>query len=88
MGIMRISTSKELRDEYYEVVHFYIYSEGDLGSSHVILRVNVLSRYHVSIISFKAAKTRWMDVTAYPSIVDEETEAQAGYVTCLRSYRK
>ena len=56
MGIMRISTSKELRDEHYEVVHFYIYSEGDLGSSHIILRVNVLSRYHVSIISFKAGK--------------------------------
>lgn len=34
------------------------------------------------------AKTLWVDVTAYPSIVDEETEAQAGYVTCLRSYRE
>lgn len=34
------------------------------------------------------AETLWVDVTAYPTIVDEETEAQAGYVTCLRSYRK
>lgn len=56
MGIIRISTSKELRGEYYEVVHFYIYSEGDQGSLHVILRVNVLSRYHVSITSFNAGK--------------------------------
>lgn len=56
MGIVRISTSKELRGEYYEVVHFYIYSEGDQGSLHIILRVNVLSRYHVSIISFNAGQ--------------------------------
>lgn len=56
MGIVRISTSKEIRDANYEVVHFYNYSEGDLGSLHVILRVKVLSRYHISIISCNACQ--------------------------------
>lgn len=56
MGVIQISPSKELGDEYYEVVRFYVYSEGDLGSSHIFLRANVLSRYHVAIISFNAGK--------------------------------
>lgn len=56
MGIIRISTSKEITDANYEAVHFYNYSEGDLGSSHVILRVHLLSRCHISIISFNAHK--------------------------------
>ena len=56
MGVIQISPSKELGDECYEVVHLYVYSEDDLGSSHVFLRVNVLSRYHVAIVSFNAGK--------------------------------
>lgn len=56
MGIIRISTYKEMTDSNYEVVNFYNYSKGDLESLHSVLRVNLLRRCHVSIISFNALK--------------------------------